>query len=332
MTGKFFQTLDRKEQHRIASTTEVLVTMLSDWAQQYRCIQLAHIPSVALLTSTVAPRMLPTEVLPTMKLSFWILGVDNLADERQLPLAELRRRMEQWYAAALHGTLDRRTMERPDELTSMLLEVRSELARQILFKPLYKRWALEVRRLVEAMLQEYHFGLEYQANGSRTLPGMDSYLLYSAASTGVPLWALSIWMVTHDMSLLQQLEPIYLATQHASAAVRLYNDLIAFEKEPYKNSINAILISQQQARRNALDETLTEARRAVQRLADLYRQRCRDLIQQIHTDSRVIEETLHRTVEFHADFYSAHDHRTPVTQPSARASGRPSQGGIANQR
>ena len=308
MTSQFFQILDREEQHRIAATTEVLATMLSDWAQQYRRIRLTNIPAVALLTSTVAPRMLPVEVLPTMKLSFWIFGVADLADERQLPLAELRGRMERWYAAALHGTIDRGAMERPDELTSMLLEVRSALARQALFKPLYKRWALEVRRLVEAMIQEYHFGLEYQANGSRTLPCMDSYLLYGAASIGVPLWALSVWMVTHDTSILEQLEPIYLATQHAGAAVRLYNDLISFEKGPCKNAISAVLICQQQARQNALDESLTEARRSVRRLADIYGQRCLDLTRQIHTDSGIVEETLRRTVEFHAGFYSAHDY------------------------
>ena len=300
MIGKFFQILDCEEQHRIADATELLVTMLCDWSQPYRCVRLANVPAVALRTATVAPQLLPAEALPALKLNLWVLGVNDLADGRQLPLTELRSRMERWYAAALHGTLDRGTLERPDELTSILLEVRSALERQALFKPLYKHWALEVRRLAEATLQEYHFGLECQANGSRMLPCMDTYLLYGAASMGLPLWALSIWMVTRDTSILQELEPIYLAIQHASAAVRLYHDLLSSEQEPCKNAVNAILISQQQARRNARDESLAEARRSVRRLADAYRQRCLDLIQHIHTDSGMVEETLRRTVEFHA--------------------------------
>ncbi len=310
MNSRFFQMLAPQEKHRITTTTEVLATMLSNWSQRYACIRPARIPAVALLTSAVAPRVLPAELMPTMKLRCWILGVDDLVKEGQLPLAELRWRMERWYTAALNGTIDRGVTQQPDELTAMLLEVRSELAQHALFKPLCKRWALEVRRLVEAMIQEYHFGLEYRANSSRTLPGMDSYLLYGAARIGVPLWALSVWMATHDTSILQQLEPIYLATQHASAAVRLYTDWMSFEKELFENSINAILISQRQARQNALDESLTEARRSVRRLADVYRQRCLDLAQQIHTDRGIVEETLRRTVEFHADFYSAHDYKT----------------------
>src|SRR5512140_2010554 len=163
--GEFFQALSDEERKDIAAKTDVNAARLRAWAQCYTCVRPQRIPAVAMLTATVTPRATPADALPPMQLSFWIFGVDDLADEHLISLAELRQRSGLWHSAALIGMVDNRQPEAGDELTSMLLEVRSALARYPLFEPLRQPWAYEVRRLVDAMTQEYEAALDYQARG-----------------------------------------------------------------------------------------------------------------------------------------------------------------------
>jgi hypothetical protein len=310
--GEFFQAMSKAERQQIAVNTDRNAALLRDWAQRYALIRPERIPTVALLTATVAPRTRPIDALPTMQLSLWISGVEDIADERIIPLTELRRRIALWYEAALSNTIDTDRPAEYDELTLMLLEIRSALAQYPLFSPLQRRWAFEVRRLVETMAQEYEAGAHYQTRGPQALPLIDNYLSYGTYSSGVPLWACAAWIVVQDDSVLNQLELVTEATRQAGLAVRLYNDLTSFDKERQEKNVNAVLIAQQFARRNAARDSLAEAKRSIRRLADSYGQASLALARRIHTTSGQIEEMLRRAVEFQADFYRDNDVDAPA--------------------
>ena len=300
--GESFQAMGIAEHRHSAASPDGNATLLQAWAHSYPSIQPPSQPVVAMLTAAIAPWIAPLDALPIMQLSYWLSSLDELTAERQLTLDELRQRSLIWHTGALTGTLNGYLLGEHDELTPMLLDIRSALAHHPLFGALREEWAYEVRRLAEALVEKHQAARDYQTGGTATLPSMESYLSYATYSSGVPLWAMTVWIVAQDASILEQLDLIHAATRQASKAVRLYSDLIALEREQPGNYPNAVLIAQRVVNTHAL----SEAQQVVRQLADSYGQACLVLADRIHTTSGKIEGTLRRRVEFHANFYHTH--------------------------
>jgi hypothetical protein len=314
MSPNFFDTLGGREKRLARDRTDVLTAMLMRWARQYSTIRTARVPSVALLTATVAPRIAPIDAFVSTKLAFWIFGVDDIADERAVPLAELEKRASQWCLIARDGSADQ--VDETDELATMFLEIRRELSTFPLFESLQGHWILEVRRFVEAMIWEYRWGVGYTTHGPDALPTLDEYLNQGLHSISIPLWAWTIWAAANDHTVCLCLEPINQATEYAGAAVRLYNDLRSFEKEREEGNINSVLITYcamlDEHPDIPVEDLVPQAKQYILQLADAYGQKCTDLVRQVRTDSGKAEEALSRIVAFHAYFYgrSRHDYNS----------------------
>lgn len=315
MNTNFFQRLSVRERVHARDKADVLVALLHNWASSYPCIRSMRIPSVALLTATVAPHIAPVDALASAQLSFWIFGVDDLADERALSLDELERRAERWYAIA-RGEPDPPGQE--DELSQMLRQIRAALSRFRLFEQLGDHWAAEVRALVEAMLEEYRYALAYEHKGAQGLPSLDRYIASGLHSIGVPLWGWAVWLATDDPSILDGLVLLQQATAYASAAVRLYNDLRSYEKELGEGNVNSVLISHHQLLEQGHDQasSLAQAQQQILDLADVYGGQCAAVASQIQSDRGNVERVLLHTVDFHSFFYGRSRHDYNVTSLS----------------
>ena len=315
MSQSFFDTLDAREKQLARDRTDALTEMLTRWAQRYPSVRMARVPSVALLTATVAPRVSPIDALVSTKLAFWIFGIDDIADERTVPLAALEEKARQWCLIAGDGSGDE--VDETDELDAMFLEIKRDLDTFPLFELLQDYWRQEVRRFVEAMIWEYRWGIEYTARGPDALPTLKEYLNQGLHSISIPLWAWTIWSAANDPTVCVYLEPLNLATEYAGTAVRLYNDLRSYEKELEEENINSVLITCQVMRNEhphrPVEHLVPQAKQHVLQLADAYGQRCIDLVRQVRTDSGQAEEMLSRMVVFHAYFYGRSRHDYNVT-------------------
>jgi hypothetical protein len=315
MAQSFFDTLGAREKQLARDRTDALTAVLVRWARRYSIVRTARIPSVALLTTLVAPRLSPLDVLVTAKLAFWIFGIDDIADERTVSLAQLEEKARQWCSIAEAGPGDQ--IGEVDELATILLEIREELSRLPLFEALQGYWALEVRRFVEAMIWEYRWGIEYTTHGPDALPTLEDYLDQGVHSISIPLWAWMFWAVMDDPSVCGCLRSLEQAAEHAAAAVRLYNDLRSFEKELGEGNINSVLITYHtmlhERPGEPVEGILQEAKQHILQLADSYGQRCIDLVRPAHTDSGQAEEMLSCAVAFHAYFYGRSRHDYNVT-------------------
>jgi hypothetical protein len=311
MTKTFFDTLSPQEKQRIWERTETLADVLDNWARQYTAIRATRIPTAALVTALVLPRMPLSDSLLIAQTILWIFGVDDKTDERTLTLVEIHRKAEQWCSIAADGPgaeMD------DDELTLILLDLRRELAKCCLFEPLREYWASRLRLLVETMAQEYQYGLRYHADGPQALPSLDEYLRVGTHSIGVPFWKSTALILLKDSSVIEHFEPITQVIEYAGAAIRLYNDIRSFDKEIREGGINSILIKYHLllGRHPSVPEEAiwAEAKQYVLQLADSYAQRCYDWVRQYKTDSQQFEEIVARIVAFHAYFYghSQHDY------------------------
>jgi hypothetical protein len=310
MARSFFDTLSAKEKQRIKEKTDALIDMLEEWVSKHSLIHMTRIPSVALLTAAVVPRIALLDSLLLAKLILLIFGIDDMADERVVTLAELQQKAEQWYWIANHGPSSE--IDDSNEPTAILLELRAELSKFRLFEPLREYWSSSARRLFEAMAQEYQYGLQYSAGGTRSLPSLDEYLSWGLYSISVPFWVLTVLIVLGEPSVVEHFKPIDEAIKCAGAAIRLFNDLRTFDREQKEGNINAVVITYHamlDRDTNATEESaLSEAKQYVSQLADSYAQRCYDLVGQIQTESRQLEEIISRVVAFNAYFYSEHDY------------------------
>ncbi len=312
MTGNFFETLSAEEKQRIQERASALADLLTEWVQYYPLVRTVRIPSVALLIAAIAPRLnLPASLLVT-KMLLWIFELDDRIDEHTIPWAELQAKIDAWHLIARDGP--KSESPESDELAAILLSIRADLSQFFLFEPLGKDWALNVHLLVEAMTQEYQYGLRYRADPAQPLPTLDEYLRYGAYSIGFPAWAFTTLIVLSDSSVLDCRESLDPAFQCAGTAIRLYNDYQTFDKEVQEGKVNSAVILYYsllgQDSDTSKGQLWTEVRQRVLQLADAYAQKCGGLVKQIHTASGQIEEALSRIVSFSADFYREHDYHT----------------------
>ena len=319
MTESLFDTLNPKEREHIHERTDALVKLLEAWVQRYPRARSERIPPVALLMAAVMPRLSLPAALLASQITFWIFMLDDLADERQVTLDEFQQKAEVWYQLAQDGSPDETNDY--DELGIILLEIRADLASYRLFEPLRSMWATQVRLIIEAMAQEYQYGLQYHDQQAQRLPTLDEYLHYGAYSIGIPLWGAVELIVANDDSVLDGLEPIAAALQGAGTVVRLYNDYQTLDKELQEGNINSAIIlyhTLRAANTTAPEaDLLAEARQRAWQLADSYAQRCGDLVERFQTTSGQIRETILRVIAFHASFYRERDyHNTSLADVS----------------
>jgi hypothetical protein len=261
-------------------------------------------------------------------MTLWIFGVDDITDERLIPLTDIRCKAEAWYAIAKDGAGNGKRPADDDELTTILLEMRAELSKSQLFEPLHEQWAASLRDVLDGIIQEYRYGLDYTARGVQALPTLDEYVHYGRCSIGVPLWGLTVLIILGDPAAKENFASASEAIKYAGAAIRLYNDLKSFDKEVGEGNINSVVILDDQLRakkdsRATEVSSLSEAKQEVLQLADAYAQQCYDLTERLQAGSRQFQEAIARTVSFHAYFYRAHDyHLTSLAEINAMLNGR----------
>ena len=310
MTGSLLDTLSTEEKQRIKGRTDELVELLEKWARQYPFIRATRIPTTALVAATVLPRMSVSDALTVAQVVLWIFGVDDKIDELILTLSEIRRRAERWYSIANHGPRDE--IDDSDELTAILVEIREALSKSHTFEPLREYWSNSIRGLIETMIQECQYGLQYNAYGADVLPPLEKYLDDGIDSIGMHVWQSAVLILSRDSSVVEHFESISEAIEHAGVAIRLYNDVRTFDRTMQEGGMNSVLIMYHTmlnryphtTRENALIKT----KQYILQLADSHAQRCYDLVGQLETDSGKFEEATSRLVAFHACFYSRNEY------------------------
>jgi hypothetical protein len=311
----FFETLGVDGKRLVRERTNALVRLLEEWAPQYPFIRTIRIPSVALLIATVVPQMALTDSFLVTKLIMLIFGIDDMADEREITLAQLRPKAKQWHSIADQGASSR--IDEDDHLAQVLLEVREHVSRFPLFDPLREYWSCSVRRLIEAMAREYQYGLRYSAGGACALPTLHECVYCGVYSLGFPLWASTVLILLNESSTVEHLESIDRAIKCAGGAIRLCNDLRTLDKEIQENNINSVVILYHTMLNRTPSATresaLSEAKQHVLQMAKSYAQRCRDLVGQNQSEHTRFGEALCRIVDFSMYFYvtSGQDYHIP---------------------
>lgn len=333
MTNRFFDQLDDQEKEKIAKARDQLVTLLNEWTQQYPCIRPSRIPmaafSTALIFGPIDPPISPNDFLTLPKFGLWTFAVDDVTDERIMPLSEAVLKVEEWCQIARHGYNDS-SIDESDQLSRLILEVTKDLGRFPLFEALLEQWICGFEILLSGILEEYRYGINFSAKGNIALPSLEEYLAHSLGSIGVIVWSYVAFIILGDPETVTNQDPINQALYHSSVAIRLYNDLQSYDREVQEGNVNSIVITHNALASNSNNSDqqniLAEAKQHVRSLADTHAKQCFEIVSSIQTQRGNIEKILQRTLAFHADFYTQLDyHTTSLTKTdemlSTRSSG-----------
>jgi hypothetical protein len=313
MYADIFNDLDKQ---KAKETIDTLISLMEEWALQYPSVRIARASVIAFNNAMVVPYLDLSSSLLLAKLVLWISAADDAIDEHTFSVKELRQSIiERNYLVARDG-LD---SEIDDELLVMLADIRGDLSRYAPFETLREDWATSVRLHVEGMVREYEYALHYSAHGRKALPSFDEYMPVGMYGLGVTVWAMTLLIILGDHLDTGSLEAIDELVRHASAAIRLYNDVQTFEKEKQEDTISSVDIVYQAVRdRNpniSRENALAQAKQHLWQIADSHTQKCYALANQSRIKNDLFAETLCRLASFHRAFYSEHDyHTTPATE------------------
>jgi hypothetical protein len=314
VSESFFDALDERERVYIRDRTNALVKALEEWIQQYPLVRPTRILTASLETATTMPRTSFSDALLAAQMILWIYALDDVCDDQLFTIAELQDKVDQWCLIASQGSS---SIDANDNLATMLADMRSKLLDSPVFDPLRKYWTDCLRLLVEAMIQEYQYGLQYSSHGAKVLPSLDEYLQGGIHSIGLPFWMATVLILLKDSSVLECFGPVRETIHNLGAALRLYNDMRTFDKEVREGGVNSILITYCGLldREPDVDEerALFEARQVVLRLADSYTQKCCGLVEQLGTDSKQIEECVTKLVGLYGEFYGHSEQDCDIT-------------------
>jgi hypothetical protein len=263
-------------------------------------------PMIALTAAVVLSQVPLPVVLAWAQMIVWIFAIDDLANAQVLMPKDMRRKAKEWYSLVANWPPTGGVNSR-DELTVILMDLAHIMSRSSLFGPLCEYWATRLRSHVEGMAQEFQYSLDYREYGPEAFPSMDEYLRGGIDSMGYPFLGAMVMILCDDSSVMDHIELISKMMDHASLALRLYNDVATLDKEIKICEINPILMVYHDLLDKNQDivkeDVLAKAKQRILKLADSYAQKSYELAKKFKTDSGQIEETSCRLVAMHAYFY-----------------------------
>lgn len=299
--SNFLDKFNEDEKRIIDEKVTVLAQLMQNWASQYPAfVRPIRIPPLALNTVIMAPYLEIPESLILAKLILWIFGIDDIGDEKRVPLTDFWRKSGQWIMIA-DGNLN--VIDNSADMLS-LKEICDSLAEYELFQSLWEYWTRHLRLLVHGMAMEYEYAEQYSRCGK--LPLLDELLVHTKYTIGFPIAAVTSSILSDDCSILENIEAVDLAIQNAGIAIRLYNDFRSREKEVAEGTVNTIIVAREML---GADGDFASAERYILSLADDYtRKSFSD--SNLKTVTGQMKETIHCAVDFSAFFYAQYDYHT----------------------
>ncbi|MEV7006979.1 terpene synthase family protein [Streptosporangium sp. NPDC051022] len=242
--------------------------------------------TLSLAMAFSGPRFTAERLQMANKVCLWAFGLDWLIDY----VATSAREVDDIVRRCLE-VADGASPSEGDDLTLMLAAIRDELAAAPAFPVLGPLWREELRRMLEAMLVEWHW------KAGKVTPTFEEYL-GNADNLGFSFAFASHWLytaggdVTGDVTGdLGRVTEAYRAVQRV---IRLLNDLGTYERDVTWGDLNVLL----------LGLTRPEVERHVAELAA----RSRELIAPLRADDPEQADYLERQMDFCAGFYQVTDY------------------------
>ena len=247
-------------------------------------------PTLARIVASAAPDLALPDLATAAEMTAWIYAVDDLIDGRRIPAGELRRRLQAY--ARRRGS--------DDPLGRALGEIDGRLSCHQAYRSLAGHWNEALERMLEAM----HFEAEQGAlfASGETAPPLDLHMTQGAYSSGLPVTALTFWILQDRPETPAWIEDLWPFLLETGRALRLNNDLVSAAKKEEEQVLNLVLCRAREAQRDrpglqratALHQAQEWARNGV--LESL--RRARGLLERLPEPEHPAPQTIWRLTQF----------------------------------
>lgn len=265
-------------------------------------IRVSRIIPITLIISVAAPFIDAKSLLLTMKFGLFLFGLDDLFDEKLLNTSELLKRVHN-YREIIHNRQPLGDGHAKDDLATLLQEIYDGFQTYRNFKKLKGEWTYSMTKLIDAMLDEYHWKLEAENNNYSTLPSVEDYLTVSSFSGGTPAYVWSMLMLINDDTIFDHVRYLHHMELLASRCIRIANEIESYEREIKENKINATLLYKHQHNEKDAESWLKN-------LLDKNMNELLKLHQQKKTQSGLAEDVIKDVALFTCEFYQNFDFHT----------------------
>ncbi|MDG4794526.1 terpene synthase family protein [Micromonospora sp. WMMD1082] len=242
--------------------------------------------ALALSTAFIAPWCSASDLRTANRTSLWVTAEDWRIDSVAASLAEATAT-----ATACLSVAAGATPADGDELARFLADIRDDLAVTPLFARLGHLWQDELRRMLDAELQEWQWKAARNADPA-DLPSPGDYLA-NAAGYGATWVNISHWIATSAVDTEDQLVALVTASQEVEKVLRLVNDLASYDRDVKAGDLNILMLG--------IDED--EVRQQVAALIE----RCDTLLDRLTDTCAQQVGYLRRVLGFTTGFYHGTD-------------------------
>ncbi|GIJ10469.1 terpene synthase family protein [Micromonospora andamanensis] len=242
--------------------------------------------ALALSTAFIAPWCSAAELRTANRTSLWVTAEDWRIDSEIDSLEEAAATVTTCLAVAAGAA-----PADDDQLGQFLADIRDDLAATPLFPRLGHLWRDELRRMLDAELQEWRWRAA-RSTSLADLPSASDYLA-NAAGYGATWVNISHWIATGAVESEEHLATLATASYEVEKVLRLVNDLASYKRDVKAGDLNILMLG--------VDES--EVRQQAVDLAD----RCQKLLDPLAEVSPQQVMYLRRVLGFTAGFYHGTD-------------------------
>ncbi|NLU80637.1 terpene synthase [Micromonospora sp. HNM0581] len=242
--------------------------------------------ALALSTAFIAPWCSATELRTANHTSLWVTAEDWRIDSQVTSAPEATATVAACLAVAAGSA-----PADDDQLTQFLADIRDDLAATPLFARLRHLWQGELRRMLDAELQEWTWRARRNTEPA-DLPSAGDYLA-NAAGYGATWVNVSHWIATGAVRTEEHLTALTTASYEVEKVLRLVNDLASYDRDVKAGDLNILMLG--------VDEH--EVRRQAVHQADL----CQKLLDPLVETSPQEVTYLRRVLGFTTGFYHGTD-------------------------
>ena len=288
---------------------------LRQWAPDDEPVRQERIEPLALSITAAAPGASVASLAATAQVSPWVFAIDDIFDDRLVPIELLRERCRH-YVAQARGDLDEPS-DPDDPMEVALAAVLLDLRPFSLFEPLRATWAAALARTLLGMLFEDAAQRRYAADENPDeLPTYAAYLEPGLNSIGAPAHTAAVLLTSIDASVPHALSALARLGREVAISIRLANDLRSFDRERRDGAVNASLIHQHDLALAGVPQAAARrgSRHRVEEAIDAAMRRARGLARKVRTRSGDPEAAILGIGEVVTAFYRSYDHHTYTVQ------------------
>ena len=238
LKSDFLRKKTPEEREKIFQMSEVITHKLIKVAHQ-ASIRTERILPIALIVCGAAPFCSIESLTLVVNVGLWLFGVDDILDEELLSEKNIFNIIRDFRDIIEGNVLE---VKDKDELKNILRKLCIALRKYKLYNPLKVVWIFSISEIINGMVEEYRWRLNFQKKKYKLLPSYEDYLERTRYSSGVPAYIWAMLIIIGDESISTHLLYLLKMERLSSTCVRLSNDIESLERESTEGKLNSIFI------------------------------------------------------------------------------------------